>query len=657
MPKPPEIKAAVKRGAAYLAKQQQPDGGFISLSSPSAELQPLAEAVVYRTNFVPAIMLAALAGARVTGTKTIRERLAAFLLGQKNPGWSFNYWSEAAPERKTLPYPDDLDDTFCALSSLFLHDSAIVNEEALAGAVKLLLAAETAVGGPYRTWLVPPDSKKAWLDVDLAVNSNVAYFLSLAGNGLPNISRLMDQAILSGRLESPYYPSAYPLAYFMARAYGDGEHKKALAGIVASLQATASTALDQALCLTASMKLKTRQPSQAALKKLLALQLEDGSWPAAAFCVDPVRAKQTHYNGAPALTTALAMEALELHLRGNAEAPAAKTKPSASLTDIKIQTAVLAAAKKNCQSLGQDLRQSTLQALKGLAVSSNGPEIITLPYKFNQSLAGPLKPVDGAFLETLGLANLYGWLAYTIYDDFLDGEGRAELLSVANVASRASLDGFSDALPSANEPFQSLVKTTFNTIDSANAWELAHCRLDFQDNKLLVDKRLPDYGNLSKLAERSLGHTLSPLAVLVASSVKIESRDFQQTQKALRHYLIARQLNDDAHDWETDLKNGHVTYVVGEILAAIAPKPGTYAVDSLLPKAKRQFWHDTLPDICRQMQHQVNLSRKALAEVKALKPINVITKLLDGIEDSVRETSSTQSQASNFLKYYGKGAR
>src|SRR5882762_7259741 len=106
---------------------------------------------------------------------------------------------------------------------------------------------------------------------------------------------------------------------------------------------------------------------------------------------------------------------------------------------------------------------------------------------------------------------------------------------------RRSLALFFAALPKDHD-FQAFVEQTFDTIDSANAWELAHCRFPASEQTITITQ-LPDYGNLAKLAERSLGHTLSPLAILAASNVPIAAKDFTQTQKALRHYLIARQLN------------------------------------------------------------------------------------------------------------------
>ena len=124
------IPAATGRALRYLASQQLPSGGFASYSSPA--LVPFVKKQTYNTVFTPAVMLGALAGLDEAAAVKIRGRLAAWLLEQKGPDWSFNYWAMDAPERATLPYPDDLDDTFCAAIGLHLHDESLLGGGALA---------------------------------------------------------------------------------------------------------------------------------------------------------------------------------------------------------------------------------------------------------------------------------------------------------------------------------------------------------------------------------------------------------------------------------------------------------------------------------------------------------------------------------------------
>ncbi|HYH36405.1 MAG TPA: hypothetical protein VD706_02820, partial [Candidatus Saccharimonadales bacterium] len=500
MPKLPEIETALDRGLAFLGKSQEDDGGFVSYSSISK--QSFRRLKSTRTTFVPALMLASLAALEQPAASRIRDRIAGFLLRQKDDTWAFNYWAKEAPERMAMPYPNDLDDTFCALSALYLHDSSIIDEAALAKIIKLLLATETKVGGPYRTWLVPPDSETVWLDVDTAVNSNVAYFLSLASNSLPALDDMMGAAIAKDAFVSPYYPSEYALIYYFARAYG-GPGKPRLWRKAGELQEKAGTDLERALCLTARMRLDDRQDVSAAVTGLLKTRRRDGSWPAAAFCHDPETNGKPCYNGAAVLTTAFVLEALGLYRDRYDVSRQPRNKANKASAPVPHAT-VLRLAGRRSRTLPAELRRTMMRALTRLAESDNGGEILSLPERFSGSLVKPVRPMPEQFLEKLGLANLYGWLAYTIYDDFLDEEGQPGLLPAANVAMRESLQGFLEALP-ANKAFHQETREVFNTIDGANAWELDHCRYRIRDNDITVGS-LPVYGDLMKLAERSLGH-------------------------------------------------------------------------------------------------------------------------------------------------------
>lgn len=636
---------ALRRAVSYLARQQRPDGGFDSFSS--AVQTPFNPQHRYQTTFVPALILSCLSEVPSAPSRRIRARLAAFLLKQKSPHWSFNYWAVASPERRTHPYPDDLDDTFCTLSALAAHDARLMSEAVLAASVKLLVATEAVVGGPYRTWLVPPDSEAVWLDTDLAVNANVAYFLSLVSQPLPNLQAFMEKAIKTKRLTSPYYPSPEPLVYFLARAY-QGPLLPRLRLIIKERLRTAREPLQVAMLLAAARRTGINTGWQRPLERLLQTQARDGSWPPAAFCLDPAREGQTYYQGAAVLTTAFAVEALERSRRPATSAVAAAAPPSS-----RPESSVLKIAAKEYAGLAAELKSESLAALKRIVEGSNGREIVGLSAAFNASLAKPLTKADH-LLERLSLANLYGWLAYTVYDDFLDDEGNPRLLPVANVAHRKSLQAFSEALPE-NTAFQAAVRQVFDIIDGANAWELMHCRAVSSKGFLHIGS-LPQYGGRLKLAERSLGHALPPLAVLTAAGYGVDSLPSRAIRQALTHYLIARQLNDDAHDWQEDVSRGHITFVVGHILRAVQPAPGSYRLAELLPRMQEQFWHQSLPDICRIMTSHVHRSRRALRQSGVLRPDNAMARLLDELEASIRETMQTHASSESFLRAYRQAA-
>lgn len=643
----PELKAAVGGAAEFLTAVQRADGGFDSFSSPS--FRKFKKAFTYQTTFVPAVIMCALSELTAARAGRLQNRLARYLKGQAGPNGAFNYWDKASPERQRRPYPDDLDDTCLALAGLALHGPKAVSADMLANLVKLLLAAEDKVGGPYRTWLVSPGGPSVWQDVDLAVNANIAFLLNLVGEPLPNLNAQFEQAIAGNKLSSPYYVSAYPLIYFVARAYQGPLRPQLLALARKKMQQEKQlTPLKCALLLSSLIRLGDTDTAGLAAN-LLNAQEPDGSWAAEAFCVDPARRGRKHYNGSESLTTALAAEALALQARSG-KRRAARRAAGYVEAPAGYRRQVLAAARRDTQALEPVLEQNTLDFLEKLADSSAGPEIIGLPRAFYGSLTGAPALPQGTLVR-LSLANLYGWAAYTIFDDFLDEEGQPHLLPSATVAMRRSLDGFIGVLPSDKE-FTKLVRQTFDTIDGANAWEQRNCRAHWQNRRLTIDGS-PDYGDLSKLAERSLGHTLAPLAILRLSGAG--DKLLVRAQQLFKHYLIARQLNDDLHDWQTDLHNGHMTFVTSHILADLGTTGAGRTWGQLLPLAQKKFWHNSLPAICKIAGDHTQLARRELQKLPLKRP-NAMDELLDKIDASLNEALSTRVEARAFLKQF-KGAQ
>lgn len=640
------VATATERAVAFLQSTQLPSGNFESFSSPTR--QPFSDTKAYQTTLVPALILSALADIQTAAVQKITDRLASWLLAERSAHWSFNYWAAAAHERTQLPYPDDLDDTFCALLALHSYKPALIDEPCLAHIVKLLIATEQTVGGPYRTWLVTADTPKIWHDVDLAVNSNIAAFLARVAEPLPNLTAFMQEAITARRFSSPYYPSPMPLIYYMARAHL-GDRSEELADYICSLrtQKAWGTPLQTALAISALCRLGRSKECVPAARWLLSRQAADGSWPAEAFCLDPAIQNQTHYNGASALTTALALEALHLQTRPKPAAP-----PPRKITHIDaIYTGVMSIAQNEIRACGPSLRPAGRTLLQHIGSGENGREIVLLPALFYDSLQQqPILPSN--MLQELGLANLYGWLAYTVYDDFLDDEGQPRRLPMANVALRYSIEHFRRALPH-DEAYQRHVAHTFNAIDNANAWEVNNCRFAVTPSTITL-RALPAYGNSLTLANRSLGHTLTPLGVLAAAGTAPASLAAKELVRALRHYLVARQLNDDLHDWSEDLRRGHITFVVASLLDDLSLRPRTYRFATLLPTIERHFWRHSLAPLSGIVIQHTKLARYHARKSGLLTDQSIIDHLADGVEQIARYTLAEQTKAERFLESYAQ---
>ncbi len=488
---------ALENGIDFLLKEQQDDGSFSSLSSHDPE--NFAGAAVYRTVFSTALILSCLCNIRETPKLSkIKKKAADFLLTQKSEDWSFNYWTRKSKEAKTMPYPDDLDDTFCALSAIFRFDPKLINGSALAKIVALLTALEVEEGGPYRTWLAAEDAKKVWRDIDLAVNANIAYFLRLVDVDLPRVKQFIEKKIKSGKITSPYYPNPYPLCYFISRFY-KGKHKKLLVDFLTSKEKDNywGNWLNCALAVSALVNLGFAGRKLAiAVENLVGSGQKDGSWNPYGFCFDPAREEKMAYCGSGALTTAFCLEAVSkfenLNLKTKIGNQNSKLERKDTIGE-KIHNKVVESAKQRFSQLDGSLTKQAVEQLKKILETNKSRQVTLTPYFFSQSLGQKHRQkMTQAFLVKLGTANLLGWLAYTIYDDFFDDEGEKQKLSVANFCLRELTTIFVQILPE-KLGFRELFGKVMNNLESANFWEVTCTRFRPAQKIDLLNLQFPNW--------------------------------------------------------------------------------------------------------------------------------------------------------------------
>lgn len=634
---------AIERGIAFLTSAQSADGSFATQISRTSDF---AEVVDERlTTFAPVLMLRALCV--VDGTEDIRRKLADWLLKQQSASGAFNYWPIDAAERHTRPYPDDLDDTACALASLYTHNPKLLDSVQLANMVRLLLAAETGVGGPYRTWLVGKNAPSEWQDVDLAVNANIQYLLQLVAEPLPKLHVFLAHKIATADFYSAYYPQSLIVAYFLCHTRLSRESTRQLKAYILRHKNNGfwPSPLRTAWACTALSKL-TNEPHDVK-QYLINSQLPNGSWPPECVWLDGKHGQQKNYAGSPALTTAFVLEALHcLQVPRKVEISPRKPNHLQPVFDEAI-----IAAKNQIDGWPVALRTSACAALHKLRQGETSHELVLLPYIFVKSLQNNPNLSD-QFLIVLSLANIFGWMAYTIYDDLLDNHGKAASLPVANTAMRESLQYFQKALPN-DLSFQQQVQIMFRRIDAANAWEAVHCRFETDEHSILVSA-VPKYPSATFLAERSIGHALTPLAILSAVGIAFSDPRSQRFLAGFRHYLAARQLNDDLHDWQEDLQSGQISYVVARLLCESKVQAGKRSLAVLQPQLERQFWHVALSQLCAETSRQLTLSCQNFSESDLFQPSNMLLQLVARLEQSIANTRDEQKRAHDFLKQYTK---
>jgi hypothetical protein len=153
------------------------------------------------------------------------------------------------------------------------------------------------------------------------------------------------------------------------------------------------------------------------------------------------------------------------------------------------------------------------------------------------------------------------------------------------------------------------------------------------------------------LADRAFGHTIGPM-LLVRQLPGVHPRQVRLVQSALQHYLIARQLNDDIHDWRKDLRAGQLSVVVTDMLHAIRVRPGRYDVERLVARLERRFLRQGLDRQCIRLIEHSRACRRALAASGLTKPEGGFMRLVDDLEASALAAQRIRANEQAFLQAY-----
>lgn len=508
-------------------------------------------------------------------------------------------------------------EVYSVLAALWQYSPIQVRSDWLAAAVRRLVLSEAAEGGPYY------DGNT----VAIAANVQIANFVGLVAHPLPNMDNFLAEIVTAERFEETEL-TRFALLYLLSASCNRPPELERY--VTAHWQSDSwQTPWRRAVVLNVFQDKPRTAEMEGALLALCRQQEADGCWHGEAL----TRGAQ---QGSRFVTTAIIAGILSKYLYS----------PPGNLSSSlqHKQRTVAQAAARLFDRHSEPLRSSALAAIDRVCAADENFEITLMPKFFAHALG--VSHLTSSFCTTLGLANLCTWIAYTIYDDFLDGEGVPADLPVANLAMRASLNCFRKALP-ADIRFQRYAARVFNGMDEANAWEMNHCRFAIHKKRVTIAE-LPEYGNCMVLASRALAHALTPLAILAQCSPDYIKKS-RHIELAFRHYLIARQLNDDMHDWCKDVQAGQATYVVTAILRDMLVKHDAYSLDALLPAMQSCFRHTTMPKICQRMQRHITASRRHFGESRLLRPPNGIYQLLDNLELSVRNSMDKRAKGQAMM--------
>lgn len=303
-------------------------------------------------------------------------------------------------------------------------------------------------------------------------------------------------------------------------------------------------------------------------------------------------------------------------------------------------------ARNNMETLNPEIQKQGLKFLEKIISTDKHEEISQISTYILKSIVKSPSKDELELCQLLGAANIYAWMAYTIYDDFIDEEGDVNLLSLANIMHRHSYEIYRMHLPL----MKTLVNEHFDSVDNSNLWELNNCRAKI-DNNYIILSRIPNYENGLFLAERAIGHVLGPKVLIKNHSIHPAQESL--VYEAFNKYLIAKQINDDLSDWESDLRNGHLSFVVSKLLESSNVRSGRYEIDELIVKLKSVFWRTVFQDCINISIKNIDESKKYLSNSNVFLDNNIFfEKVLQPLKLSLDKALRLHINEKQFLKTY-----
>lgn len=310
---------------------------------------------------------------------------------------------------------------------------------------------------------------------------------------------------------------------------------------------------------------------------------------------------------------------------------------------------VTARAHDSLARLREPLRVEALSLWEAVCIADMQQEITMLPTLFAESLALRPAAITNEVCLELGLANFYTWMAYMVYDDIIDEGAHIDRLPVANVTLRKSMQTYNQ-LQIKYDISSVTMRTAFDKMDAANAWELSCCRFKVKEGRVHIGT-LPQYGNGMVLAERAMGHMLGPLMISqLLTQTSIAQR--RALYDGCMHYLIARQLNDDIHDWVEDLQAGRISFVIALLLRHMKIEAGDHDLSELVVRMQDYFWRAGLQESCDIVLLHTARARQSFAKSALLKEDTPFLHLLDHLDHLVSMSMATQRDRRDFLQNY-----
>lgn len=640
-----DLDQLIEKLIIFISQQQKADGSFSgstfnerSLSSEENDSVVFYTALILRT-------LSKMSSSK--NGSSLGKRGTRFLLDQKSPTWTWNYFKKDT--RSELTLPDDLDDTFISLSAISCFTPELIDEAVLAQIIRILVSQEEEIGGPYFTWIVSREDRSRWNDIDIVVMTNIKFFLDQYHISHPHIERYIDQCIENEQLSSKYYHSEIFIIYFISQSYTGVYRNRLRKRILKRITSRRySNPLELSCSLSAFLRLGGR--FQVIHTYFFELVSEIKNAPEAfPLFIEKIETKDTEkgifYSGSRCFTAACFIETVDLyqHAMKQSKNQSVATRESREvLLSKKFQNIIL----KNDQ-LPHPFKKIVLNEFDSLrkAIPS---QFFFLPEHFSQSLHPHYqKYIQAEKRDIITYAHLFGWIGYTLFDNVMDHNKTTYSLPSAIYCIRMATKLFGASSNS------NLIDSLLDQTDTTYFLEKESSSHTVIQNTILLPKEF--YLSETILSHKSMGAILGCLLILDFLPKEINISQIVIIESFFKHFLTARQLNDDAHDWFIDLQNGKLTSTCMKVLEQFKkrnPEKTSVYLNNDSQELHEIFWSIIIISVVTEIGMHTAAAQDQLSRLTIFKDTSFLSNLLQPLSKSIDQILTEQQRLQRFLKSY-----
>lgn len=525
--------------------------------------------------------------------------------------YSINYWVRGSKYFKELPLPDDVDDTALVLTS-FIRLGISFDERYFLK----MLSLEEKPGGPYRTWYIGDKNIKTWMDIDPAVNAHLLYAAKLYGIDLKRCRNYVYKLLKNGDISSPYYLSELIFLYYCSKYYYLSRDNKFLMQLQSRLKDYKVSKLSdfEKIWFILCKLYIGENVSKFEIEEIFKLQQKDGSLRVMAIFKNFPAGGRDTYIGSEFTSIAYFIEALLLYR--NIYFPI--EKPKKDISTEKIESDIYQIIKK-------DLKNTTVSFNEvNKFIKQNKVLFFELPIGALLEISGLDRYKKNNLTKIYILAIIYSSAAYTLLDSIIDSETPPRSAAKTTTLLRLGLSYVSrldSQIPGFDEAIQrSLDKTEKHYYK----WGSIQIKKNKSASYNYINERMEVY------------YTAFSYLPLIAGT---DSRPNKEIYKFIRAISVIKQLNDDAHDWEDDLKKRRDTYVVQKI----SLKKGDRSIRAL----KKFYWEKITDELIKICLSQERVARNCLKKLGS--DNKYLNRVLDSVVQPIYQLRTEKKRVKNLL--------